>query len=662
MTALTQHLLDLLTFAVIVVGPIPLCLGLLPIELGSAVRVLAVLVAWCLLQVCVGLVLGVTRWLSLGGVLSCEAALFFAGLALPGRRGRLEVLRASRPRFAWPEQLLLFAFSVLGLALVIRLGTVPITDYDSLTYHLPTMARWYQAHALVTPAPIDARRFSLQIGRYPFDWELLCTLFLMPFHEDFLVAFPNLIAWLIFGLATYLVAVELGARRIHALTAAFLLLAMPITRKHVDTMHVDLPLASFFMASLCFAFVCETTASRTAEALCLASAGMVAGIKVPGLLYGALPLATLIVVRTRARPAPATRGSAATLAAAGLLVGAFWYAKNLIEVGNPLGFVRVAVGGFTLLPGFVDPAWLRRTALASVLDVTSLRHWRILASAAWDQLRLPFVLMGASALALVVPSARPEGRPRTSHLALLLGLAALTAAAYCTTPFSATNRLPPHAGLSPWAGQAFRYAFPFFGVLAVLSALGASRLPARGAGVILVLGVGWVVAAMMNSFLARAAAIVLAGLAAAAAVRRAPSRMTSTVACGMLCVGLAAGTFWMRARRDVERARAYGGVPEFIATQLAAGEAVGYLFSHHSYLFYGKDFTHPVVSVPAPTGNLDGWINDLRQQRVALLAVGPLREGRRSRAELASLAAPNGHLVRVFSEHPPGGLVVYRLR
>ena len=365
-------------------------------------------------------------------------------------------------------------------------------------------------------------------------------------------------------------------------------------------------------------------------------------------------------MRTRARPASATRGSAAALAAAGLLVGAFWYAKNLIEVGNPLGFVRVAVGGFTLLPGFVDPAWLRRTTLASVLDVTSLRHWRILASAAWDQLRLPFVIMGASALALVVPSARAEERPRTSHLALLIGLAALTAAAYCTTPFSATNRAPPHAGLSPWAGQAFRYAFPFLGVLAVLSALGASRLPARGAGVIL--SVGYVVAAMMNSLMARAAVVVLAGLATAAAVRRAPARVTSIVACGMVCVGLAAGTFWMRARRDVERARAYGGAPEFIATQLAAGEAVGYLFSHRSYLFYGKDFTHPVVPVPAPTGNLDGWIDDLRQQRVALLAVGPLREGRRSRAELASLSAPNGRLVRVFSEDPPSGLVVYRLR
>src|SRR3989442_6371697 len=93
----------------------------------------------------------------------------------------------------------------------------------------------------------------------------------MPFQGDFLVAFPNLIAWLIFGLATYLVAVELGARRIHALTAAFLLLAMPITRKHVDTMHVDLPLRSFFMAGLYFALPSVTTRSPAARCRRLAA-------------------------------------------------------------------------------------------------------------------------------------------------------------------------------------------------------------------------------------------------------------------------------------------------------------------------------------------------------------------------------------------------------
>ena len=662
MTALVQHLLGLLALAGIVVGPLPLCLGLVPLESRSPARaLLAVLVTWCLLQVCVGLVLGVTGWLWLGGVLLCEAVAFFAGLAVPAGRSRREVLRDVWPHLVWPEHVLVVALGVLGLTLLIRLATVPTTDHDSLAYHLPAMARWYQMHALVTPEPIDASRFALQIGRYPFAWELLCTLFLMPFHEDFLVALPNLIAWLIFGLATYLVAVELGARRIHALTAAFLLLAMPMARKHVDTMHVDLPLAAFFMASLYFAFACETTPSRATGALCLAAAGMVAGIKMSGLLYAALPLATLIVVRTKAaRAVPAFGGTATALAAAGLLAGGFWYAKNLIELGNPLGFVRGAVGGVTLLPGSIDPAWLRKTSLASVLDVTSLRHWRILASAAWEQLRLPFVLIVVSALALIVRPARAGAPPRPSHLSILLGLAVLTATAYGTTPFGGV--LTPYGRLSPWTGQAFRYAFPFLGVLAVLSALGASRLPARGAGVVALLGVGGVVAGMTSTTMACSATLVLAGLAVAAAVRRAPGRTASAVACGMLCVGLAAGTFWMRARHDVERARAYGGASEFIATHLVAGETVGYLFVPRSYLLYGKDLANPVVYVPTRAGDLDGWIDDLRQRRVALLAVGPLREGWRNRTQLAWLSAPDGHFVRVFGEDPRSGPVVYRLR
>jgi len=605
----------------------------------------------------------VAGWLGLGGVLLGEAVAFLVGLAVPAGRRRLEVLRAARPHFVWPEHVLVFAFGALGLTLLVRLATAPITDYDSLAYHLPAMAKWYQVHALVTPEPIDASRFAAQVGRYPFDWEVLCTLFLLPFREDFLVAVPNLLAWLIFGLATYLLAVELGARRMHALAAAFLLLAMPITRRQVDTMHVDLPLASFFMAGLYFAFAGATTPSPAAAALCLAAAGLVAGVKIPGLFYGTLLPATVIILRAgAARPARAIGRTAVTLAAMGLLAGGFWYARNLAELENPLGFVRVTVGGFNLLPGFLDPAWLGRTSLASVLDVTSLRHWRILARAAWEQLRLPFVIMVVSTAALVLPArARGESR-RTSHLWILLGLAALTAAAYCTTPFSGANRPPPYAGLSRWTGQAFRYAFPFLGMLAVLSALGAGRLPTRGASVGIALGVAAVGAGMMSSIMACAAAIALAGLASAAAVRRTPGRMASTLACGSLCVTVAAGTFWMRARRDLERAHAYGGAPAFIAAHLSPGESVGYLLSHRSYLFYGKDLANPVVSVPARAGDLEGWIDDLRRRRVGLLAVGPLHEELRNRGELAWLAAPDGHFVRVFGTDPRSEPVVYRLR
>ena len=656
---LAHHLLDLLAFAAIVAGPLPLCLALTPTEPRSAARVLlAVLVTWCLLQVCVGLVLGMAGWLGLRGALLCEALAFLAGLAVPAGRSRREVLRDVWPHLVWPEHVLVVALGVLGLTLLIRLATVPTTDHDSLAYHLPAMARWYQAHTLVTPEPFDAR-FSLQVGRYPFDWEVLCTLFLLPFREDFLVAFPNLVAWLIFGLSTYLVAVELGARRMHALAAAFLVLAMPITRRQLDTMHVDLALGAFFMAGLYFAFACETTASPAAAGFCVAATGMVAGIKIPGLFYGALPVATLILVRT---PACAVDRRAVSLAAAGLLVGGFWYAKNVAEVGNPLGIVRVAVGGFTLLPGFVDPAWLRRTSLASVLDVASLRHWSILARAVWEQLRLPIVIMVGFTLALVVPPTRTGEPRRNSRLGILMGLAALTAAAYCTTPFSGANGVPPRAGLSPWTGQAFRYAFPFLGVLAVLSALGAGRLPGRAAGAGIFLGSAAVVAATMNSVMVCAAAVTLAGLASTAAVRRAQDRRTTTIACGVLCLAVAAGTFWMRARHDVERARMYGGVGEFIASRLGPGETVGYLLSHQSYLFYGTALTNPVVFAPPRAGDLEGWIDDLRRRRVGLLAVGPLLEGWQNRTELAWLSAPDGHFVPVFGTDPRRTPVVYRLR
>ncbi|HJW69961.1 MAG TPA: hypothetical protein VJ829_11435, partial [Candidatus Binatia bacterium] len=44
-----------------------------------------------------------------------------------------------------------------------------------------------------------------------------------------------------------------GASRLHALAAAFFVLATPLVRQQVSTMHVDLPLAAFFAAGLSFA-------------------------------------------------------------------------------------------------------------------------------------------------------------------------------------------------------------------------------------------------------------------------------------------------------------------------------------------------------------------------------------------------------------------------
>jgi len=94
------------------------------------------------------------------------------------------------------ERLLGSAWFVVGLTMFAQVGLVPINETDSLSYHMPAMAQWYQSHAFVMPGGVTAA-----VTRYPYDWEALCALFLLPFGDDFLVASPNVLAWLVFGLS-----------------------------------------------------------------------------------------------------------------------------------------------------------------------------------------------------------------------------------------------------------------------------------------------------------------------------------------------------------------------------------------------------------------------------------------------------------------------------
>src|SRR5437667_6894993 len=137
------------------------------------------------------------------------------------------------------ERALLVVAAIMALSLLARVAMTPISDVDSLGYHLPAMATWYQHGSFV-----ELEGFSF-VARYPFSWEVLSGLFAMPFREDFLVAAPNLVAWSVFGLSIFLVSLVLGARRPEALTAALLALGMPIVREQMTTMHVDLALGAF---------------------------------------------------------------------------------------------------------------------------------------------------------------------------------------------------------------------------------------------------------------------------------------------------------------------------------------------------------------------------------------------------------------------------------
>src|SRR5262249_15289401 len=242
-------LVQVVGLTVLLLGPWAWCVCYASIEsIPRPSTLLALLVGWCLIEMTIALVLGVSGAFHLGPLMSAEGIVFVTGLVVARSRLRTPLSGVVSVPDAWTMQALLAGIALVGASLLIRLATTPTTDYDSLAYHLPVMARWYQSHRFTMLEQFYDG--PVQLSRYPYGWEALAATFLMPFGNDFLVALPNLVAWLLFGVGIHVVAVQVGARPIPALAFTLLALTTPIAREHVETMHVDLALGAFFMAGV----------------------------------------------------------------------------------------------------------------------------------------------------------------------------------------------------------------------------------------------------------------------------------------------------------------------------------------------------------------------------------------------------------------------------
>jgi hypothetical protein len=489
-----QHILGLLCFAVIFAGPLPLCLGSIFLledgninkneESGFSHRLFILIICWCILETFIGLVLGILHQLNLPGVILVEMIIFITGMAFlmsikhknPSFRFR-DLLRKPGP-FNNPGKLIFNVICFVCLFLLWVSVTCPIKEYDSLAFHLPVMAKWYQTGSFTM-----LEQFS-QISRYPYNWEVLCTLYLMPFREYFSTSFSNVIAWVLFGLSVYLLAIKIGAARIHSLAASSLVMTLPIVLRNVNTMHIDLPFAAFFMAALYLIVHSIHTRSLGYLSLFLAALGMLAGIKTSGLIYGMILVVVFALMALRLKyfeKSPLNFSLEPNSAAipfgimgglSFLLLGGFWYLRNFIQLGNPIGFVKVQVGNILIFPGTMEPSDLYRTTLVEVFDLMRLSHWKIFLKQMGHKLGIPFCAIIFLLLILLLTFLT---RKKSVNIRILIGLFALsmvTLVLYWLTPYSGTN-FTKGGEMAPWVGQAMRYAFPFIGVLGALSAAGA---------------------------------------------------------------------------------------------------------------------------------------------------------------------------------------------
>ena len=82
----------------------------------------------------------------------------------------------------------------------------------------------------------------------------------------------------------------------------------------------------------------------------------------------------------------------------------------------------------------------------------------------------------------------------------------------------------------------------------------------------------------------------------------------------------------------------YGTAVQCFENEVPENGTVGYLLGHRSLLLYGERLSRRVLFVGNPQSSATEWLRTLREQRVSVVVVGPVRPEWQSRSELQWLA------------------------
>lgn len=660
----TSQLLSVVPLLVIVIAPLPILVHVLSdaaaqsrVHGGRADKILALLVLWIVFQSSVVAILGWSGYLRLAGMLVLEGAFFVWGLWRISRARRLNRLAwdlrgslltlARRPA---AERSLVSIACGVGLLLTLRVLAVPVTDGDSLWFQLPRVAQWYQQATFAKPMdqlPGDIHNF------YPYTWNTLFFLALAPAGHDQFALMPNVLAWVILGLATYALARHIGGRRFGAMCAALLLLLMPLSVEHVQTAHSDLPLGAFFIASVFFTmhgWRYRQLFSLLMAVICMA---MMAGTKGSGFVYIAVvvALSLCLFIASRANDRQCKPWSLTgfgwmhglAVITIGLLAGS-WYIHNAVVAGNPLGVVEISILNRVLWRGDLTQAYLNQTTLLHKFSPLNAAHWEMLREAIWNSVGLPgFVL----ALLAIVAPVQLFSRPRVRPLLLpVLCVCLITLFLYIATPWSAT--WDAESQMQSWfLAYELRFSFPFWGLLAAIAGVAlAPRPPAMatwgmvglaGLGATRVATDGWT--GVSTTGLAAACATAGVFLALHRASRphpgggwqrliapQKPMRMLTIGVSGMvvLIILITVVTATLLKVRTERQDVLFGGISPFI-DGLPADTRIGFWSAPQPYVLYGKRLQHTLVYLPLDHyGTDDDMLRYLCTAPVDVIAVGPV--------------------------------------
>ncbi|UCG35758.1 MAG: phospholipid carrier-dependent glycosyltransferase [Candidatus Omnitrophota bacterium] len=708
-----KHFWQMTVFAIVLMGPVPFSLFFINLDnyetkkYSFAHNILVLLISWFVIQTIMALVFGVIGFLNLISVVVFQFVIFLLGIKC------YKSTEQFKPRFFVrdiakvisslnsSELLILASFFAICTTFLWRIIAAPIIEYDSLAYHLPAMVEWYQTSFV---------RFGPRT--FPGNFELISTLFLMPFGEDLFAAFPNLISWFLLALSVFCLAIEIGAKKIYALASSIFVLFTPRMIETLGGAQVDIYFAALFMASLYFIYLYSKGGSYVQLALFIVCLAMLLGTKTTGLLYGALLGFILCIAvfqriirrQTTVRYRNELKKSVIIffmiVLFCSFFMAGFWYVLNLIKYGNPLGIYEIKLGNFVLFAGTRSLATLKATSLANLFNPLEFSDWVMLFTGVGKNFQLPFFIMSlvfmVSFIKSLVFSRNQSLEKKLLHPTLLLLFLSI-GLIYWHIPWSGG----PGTTLGPagWIGQELRLCFPLLGILGVAAAISLDNLKVNNKIItmtVIVFGIFEI--AYTNLWQRVAFKDVLRGRGLNQAVGESIiflilfalvtallfwwrkkidivlkanlslHRLSKPILLFVFLFFFCGITFSYIARevRNVQRKDAYGGILEFIELYTDKNRAIGTIFSHRPYLLYGKNLDRKVLHVDRKTESLSEWLNFLNSHNVSFVGAGPLvvekeREEMRKRV-VSWLEDRNGAFIRVFGEDPEKELVLYKVK
>ena len=596
-----------------------------PARLSEIVIALATLIA--ILEL-----LGTVGWFELAPIVAACAVAGAASVLLTS-----DARRASRP----PRRAAGLAAAGIAVAVTAAVAAewtgptlqaydVGIRTFDSVWYHLPWAASFAQTGHI---APLRFTDIEYLTSFYPATAEMLHGLGIVLFGHDTLSPALNLIWAMLVLFAAWCVGRARGAGAAATAGAAIVLATPMMNSSQAGSAANDIVGMFFLLAAV--ALVLGGDGRTPALVLAAVATGLAIGTKL-SLVAPALALAVgVVAIAPRGR----RRTTASIWLAALLLAGGYWYARNLIAVGNPLPWTSLGV-----LPTPAAPLQ-QHTGFAVAHYLTNSIAWRdffepglAAGLARWWTVILAFAVIGPVLCLL----------PGAGSMVRMLGLVALVSlAAYLITPETAAGPAGDPAGFA----FNLRYAAPALALcFAVLPLAPAFDGPGRQSALVVALAVVLIATVTKGSLWPHrhvlgivlvAAAISAAGLALMAMSGRPQARLlVGSVAALLLLAGAAAGFGWqrhyLRGRYQFNPGVSYLSHvwDYFRAVHHARVGVVGTFGGFFSYPLWGLDASNHVQYVGArgPHGSFTAiatckqWREALNNGRYRYVVTTPARD------------------------------------